>query len=106
MKNNILGIIGLTLLFSFIGLYFASNAGYIDHNSKSKSILTEKEIKRFEDDVRNNRPIDINNYVVDKEAKYNNKLSEATLKTSNFIGSVVEGALKFVLKNLDRAMNN
>ena len=59
MGNQIFRIIFLTLVFLFIGLYTASSAGYIDYQARNKTVLTEEQIKKFEEDVKNNKPIDI-----------------------------------------------
>lgn len=103
-KNNFFRIILLTLILLFVGLYFASNSGYIDNQYKNKKILTEEQIKQFEDDVKNNRPIDINNYVVDKEEAYDNKLSKAGLKISNTIGKCFESAINYVFGKFQSSM--
>lgn len=105
-KGNIFRIIFLTLVFLYIGIYFASNAGYIDYQSRNKTILTEEQIKKFENDVKENRPIDIENYITDKEKEYDNSISKISLKLSNTIGKTIEKTLNFVFSKLENAMNS
>ena len=104
-KSNVFRIIFLTLVFLFIGLYFASNSGYIDYQSRNKTILTEEQIKEFENDVRENKPIDIKNYITDKEEEYDNSISRLSLKLSNTIGKTFEKALNYIFGKLENAMN-
>lgn len=104
-KKNIFRIIFLTLVFLFIGLYFASNAGYIDYQSRNKTILTEEQIKQFEIDVKENKAIDIKNYITSKEDEYDNNISRMSLKLSHTISETFENILNFVFGKLENVMD-
>ena len=82
MKRDWVRMIGMTLLFLFLGLYLASRNGYIDYQARNQMILTQEQIKKFEEDVKNQRPIDIDNYIVREEDLYDNQLSKTSLKIS------------------------
>jgi len=101
MKKDWARIIGMTLLFLFLGLYIASRNGYIDYQARNQMILTQEQIKKFEDDVKNKRPIDIENYVTREEELYDNQLSRTSLKLSNTIGRTVQSILNFVFGKLE-----
>jgi len=101
MKKDWARIIGMTLLFLFLGLYVASRNGYVDYQARNQMILTEEQIKKFEDDVKNQRPIDIENYVIREEELYDNQLSRNSLKLSNTIGRTVQNILNFVFGKLE-----
>ncbi len=101
MKRDWARIIGMTLLFLFLGLYVASRNGYVDYQARNQMILTEEQIKKFEDDVKNQRPIDIDNYVIREEELYDNQLSRSSLKLSNTIGHTVQNILNFVFGKLE-----
>lgn len=105
MKNNFFRIMVLTVFLIFLALYYSSNAGLIDYQSKNKTSLTEEQIKMFEEDVKNNVQIDLKKYIDNKEDKYDNNISKTTLKLSNTIGETVEGILNFVFGKLENAMN-
>ena len=105
MKNNVLRIIFLTLVFLFVVLYSASNAGYIDYQARNQMVLTEEQIKKFEKDVKENKPIDIENYVINKEETYNNNLSRLSLKLSNAIGKTFQSTLDYLFGKLEGMMN-
>lgn len=104
-RNNLIRIISLTLVFLFVGLYFASNAGYIDYQSRNKTVLTEEQIKKFENDVKENKAIDIENYITDKSDEYDNSISNLSLKISNTIGETFEQVLNYIFGKLENAMN-
>lgn len=105
MKNNFLRIMTLTVFLIFLALYYSSNAGLIDYQAKNKTVLTEEQIKMFEEDVKNNVQIDLKKYVENKEEKYDNNISKTTLKLSNTIGETIEGVLNFVFGKLENVMN-
>lgn len=105
MKNNFIKIMALTIFLLFLALYYSSNSGLIDYQAKNKNLLTEEQIKQFEEDVKNNVQIDLKKYVDDNEEKYNNNISKATLKLSNMIGETIQGGLNFLFGRLEDAMN-
>ena len=104
MKNDIVRIILFTVLFLFLGLYVASQNGYIDYQARDQMVLTEEQIKKFEDDVKNNRPIDIENYVQRQEELYDNQISRMSLNLSNTIGKAVQKFLNFIFDRMEHWM--
>lgn len=106
MENNFLRIMLLTVFLIFLALYYSSNSGLIDYQARNKTVLTEEQIKMFEDDVKNNVQIDLKKYVEDKEERYDNNISKTTLKLSNTIGETIQGALDFLFGQLESAMND
>lgn len=106
MKKDWFRIISMTLLFLFLGLYVASRNGYIDYQARNQMILTQEQIEKFEEDVKNQRPIDIENYIVREEELYDNQLSKASLKISNTIGRTVQNVLNFIFGKLEGVMES
>ena len=105
MKSNFIKIMSLTVFLIFIALYYSSNSGLIDYQARNKTVLTEEQIKQFEDDVANNVEIDLKKYIEDNEKKYDNNISKTTLKLSNMIGETIQGGLDFIFGRLEDAMN-
>ena len=85
------------LFISFIVLYFAQKGGYYERINNEKKELTNEQIQIFEEDVRNGKKIDINNYIINNEKKYDNKISRFGLLTSNLIGKYFK---KGIIKGL------
>ena len=105
MKSNFIKIMSLTVFLIFIALYYSSNSGLIDYQARNKTVLTEEQIKQFEDDVANNVEIDLKKYIEDNEKKYDNNISKTTLKLSNMIGETIQSGLDFFFGKLEDAMN-
>lgn len=106
MENNFFRIMFLTIFLIFIALYYSSNSGLIDYQARNKTVLTEEQIKMFEEDVKNNVQIDLKKYIEDKEEKYDNNISKTTLKLSNTIGETIQSGLDYLFGKLESVMNN
>ena len=106
MKNNFLRYMSLTVFLVFLALYYSSNAGLIDYQAKNKTVLTEEQIKMFEEDVKNNVSIDLKKYINDKEEEYDNNISKTTLKVSNKIGEAIQGVLNFLFGKMEDMIND
>ena len=63
-KINLFKGIFLILLFTFTTLYIASYNGYYEYSNNKKVTLTNEKIKEFEEDVKNGKKIDLENYIV------------------------------------------
>lgn len=97
--KRLIKLIGIILLIFFLALYLSSyNTSYYEN----KNILTEDAIKRFEKDLKEEKKINVNNYI-EKEKNYNNKVSTYTLKLSNLIDKCINKSLKLVLKYLENS---
>ena len=77
----------LNLLFLiFISLYIALQSGYYESKIAKKTAMTEESIKQFEQDVKDGKNIDLNNYVFEEKKDYSNNTTDAAI----FIGGKVE----------------
>lgn len=72
--NPVLKIL-FVLFIIYISLYIVGNSGYYENKVNNQVILTEENIRQFENDVKNNKNIDIENYVKDEKIDYSNSIS-------------------------------
>ncbi len=91
------GLIGLILIFFF--LFFVGDFVY-RNKLTTKTILTEEQIKKFEEDVKNGVNIDINDYVV-KDKDYQNDVTRVNDTISSLINKVFKQIFKYLLKSID-----
>lgn len=89
----------LFLFLVFITIYYSNNIGLVDYKAKYKKELTEKEIIQFEEDIKNNREIDINKYNDDYH-KYRNGLSRLVLNVSNGIGDITKSIFDYLFSEI------
>jgi len=106
LKNKWFKYTLLVLFLLFLGLYFSSNAGLIDYQAKYKKSLTEKQIKQFEEDVKNNVNVDIKDYIDTDREEYSNGISNATMKISKTIGEIAQSILNFTFDKVEKTMRN
>lgn len=53
----------LSILFLiFISLTIALESGYYESKTAKKAMMTQESIKQFEEDIKNNKPIDLKKY--------------------------------------------
>lgn len=97
--------LAIVLLISFFCLYFTTMGGYYEYSLKQKNTLTEEAIARFEQDVAAGKKIIASNYI-EEPKNYNNKISEITLKTSNFISTLFDKIMKYLFKQIESTVNN
>ncbi len=97
-KDNILKKILTLFLISFSGLYIMLSTGYYESRERNKMIMTNEQIKRFEEDIKLGKEVDQNDYLKDGYVDYSNNLSRKMTKLSNGIETEFERALKFLFK--------
>ena len=101
-KNKLFKLVFSLFLLSFIVVYFSEITGYYEYQNNKKMILTEEQRKKYEEDVKNNKQIDLNNYLVLEETNYNNGLSRFTSKMSDNISKLVKNGIEYVFKSISK----
>ncbi len=105
-KNKIFKFIFIVFFMSFLVIYFSELTGYYEYQNYKKATLTEEQIKKFEEDVKNGKEVDINKYLEKEEIKYNNTLSKISNKFSNTISSIVQSGVDSTFKFLSKFLEN
>lgn len=101
-KNNIFKIIFCLLMFIYLALYFASASGYYDYKNYKKMVLTEEQINKFEEDVKEGKQINIEDYIVVEKSVQNNKIANVGKKLSFAISSSLSKVLTKVFKTISK----
>ncbi len=101
--NKIFKYVLMTLFITFIALYISQSTGYFEFQNNRKATLTENQIKKFEEDVKEGKNIDIDKYITPPK-NYDNNLAKAGLKVSetaqNYIQKIIGGTFKLFSKLL------
>ena len=105
-KNKLINFVGIFLFFSFVVIYLLELTGYYEYQNHKRTVLTEEQIKKFEKDVANGKEIDINEYLIINETKYNNSLSNLTAKLSTGISNIVQSGVESTFKVLSKLVEN
>lgn len=98
-KNGswILKLLGI-LFILYISLTIAISTGYYEAKLSEKTTITNEAIKKFEEDVRNGKNVDINDYLTDNYQDYSN----STTKAGYAFSSTIED---FMSKGINEMIN-
>lgn len=97
MTEKIFKIGIILFLMVFFGLLFAQQTGFYKNEIQEDIELTNEQIKKFEEDIKLGKEIDIEDYKV-KRVDYSNKLSKGIYDTSLKLEILVDKTLKFIFK--------
>ena len=99
-------IIVLFLFIIFLTLFFASYTGYYDYENRKKVNLTEEQMRKFEQDVKNGVNLDLEDYLNKPKNNYQNFLAKTGSKTSKFVSDVisnsVDATFSFLIKFVEQ----
>ncbi len=95
-KINWLKIALIVFFIGYLSLYILDKTGYYDSSMRKKTEFTNNQIKRFEQDVKDGKQVDINDYLIDENKDYTNNTS----KVGYYISSSIEKILSDSIKNI------
>lgn len=83
---------------TFFALYLSQSTGYFEYRNSKKVALTNKQIEKFEQDIKEGKTIDIENYIETNNQNYQNTISKTGLTISNLtekaIRKLIDGSFK------------
>ena len=92
------GVLFLVFLFS----YFVENSGYYEYNLANRKRLTDEQIQQFEQDVKEGKDIDLDNYLENTYVDYSNHLtrrtSEVSLKLNEYLKKIISSTMHILEK--------
>lgn len=94
----------LVLFMMYFAIFVMVNLGYYEYASYKKKVFTEEQIAKYEEDIKNNINIDINDYLVDEE-DFQDKPKRMGLKISEFISNSCKQSVKEVFKFLNGVLD-
>jgi len=90
----------IILFIVFMGLYIAMQSGYYDATLRTRVELTEERILQFEQDVRDGKAIDINNYIEDDFVDFSSRTSKLGMNLSNSTEKFMTRGISSIFKFL------
>lgn len=87
----------VVILFAiFLTMFVSNKYGYYEYKKQEQVTLTAEQIKQFEEDIKNGKNIDLENYLEKTNKNYQTKFSQLGLNLSNSIANTIEkGVNKF-----------
>ena len=105
-KHNPFFSILIVLFIVYISLTIASFSGYYENKLNNEVILTDESIKKFEKDIKDNKDIDIKNYVTNDKKDYRGFASDMGENFSNFVEKMMTEELWKAGKMLKKMFTN
>ena len=100
MDKKIIKLLIIPISLVFISSYMISTSGYYEYNLQRKTIITNEKIKQFEEDIKNNKEIDLIDYLDDKEINYTNKFTTLIYNISDNSNKLARKTIKYIFKKL------
>lgn len=90
------------LLLIYLTLYFTGVAGYYEYKNYKKMTLTEEQIEKFEEDVKNGKEVNVEDYIQEEKRDYNNKIANTGKKVSYTISNTLTKLLSSTFKHISK----
>lgn len=98
--DKLVKLIILVVIIIFLVMFFSSSSGYYEYELNKKTNLTQEAIDKFEEDVKEGKEIDINDYLVEDKKDYSNSFSKIGLNISSKIGKVFKEGVKLIFNSV------
>ena len=105
-KTNLARLIVLILVFLFFVLYFMQASGYNEYARNRENMLTEEQIKEYEEDIERGKDVTIKDYLNKDKVNYDNKVSELGLDLSELIGDIFNKGMNTFFEMLNEAVSS
>ena len=100
MNKKLIKLIGIIIIIIFIASYMIAESGYYEYTMQRRTIITNEKIKEFEEDVKNNKEIDLKNYLDKEEIDYSNKITTLIYNISDNSNKLARKTIKYIFKKL------
>lgn len=101
-KKTTFKLILVVVFLAFLITYVISMSGYYEYELSNKRIMTEDKMKQFEEDVKNNESIDLNDYVVNTHTDYTNKFTRTVTDMSFTLNKYLKKSIESVFKVINK----
>lgn len=100
IKNKYLEFIIILIIIIYTACYYVACSGYYEYHVQEKTILTNQKIKEFEEDIKNNKEVDIKDYLVNEEVDYTNRFTRLMYGISDNGNKLARKIIKGLFKKL------
>ena len=100
MNKKIVKLISIIIILIFIASYMIAESGYYEYTMQRKTIVTNEKIKEFEEDVKNNKEIDLKNYLDKDDMNYSNKITTLVYNISDNSNKLARKTIKYIFKKI------
>ena len=99
MDKKITKFIIIIITIIFISSYLISESGYYEYTMQQRTIITNEKIKEFEQDLKDNKDIDLKDYL-DEQKDYSNAFTKIVYNISDNSNKIARKTIKYLFKKL------
>ncbi len=93
-NNKVLNTIFILLFIVFITIYISQATGYYEYKLSKRVELTNEQISKFEEDVKEGREINLEEYLENGVEDYSNGFSRTGSNISNFTSKYIKKGIE------------
>lgn len=106
MKISISKVLVILVCFIFLVTYIIYETGYYEYKLQNRTVLTSEQMKQFELDVSNGLDVTLNDYLIDEQIDYSNRLTNLTVKVNNKLGKYLKKSIENIFKLANKFVSN
>ena len=103
-KKLVIKILFGMVFIAFIISYAIGESGYYEYELANKKYLTEEQMKKFEEDVKNGSEVDLKDYTVETRIDYTNKFTDLVSNTSMSINKYLKKSIESIFGLLNKVV--
>lgn len=100
MSKSLIKLLSVVIIVIFIVSYFVSESGYYEYTMKQRTVITNEKIKEFEQDIKDNKEIDLEDYLDNDQVDYSNKITSLVYNISDNSNKLARKVIKALFKKL------
>lgn len=104
--RKILLLVVLSFFTFFVVLLLAQSQGYYKTRSQKAKILTDEQIVKFEQDIKDGKKIDVKKYILYEDKDYSNDVSDKIYRFSLTIEGIFDKTIRLIFNGASKAVND
>lgn len=95
----------ILICFSFVVTYIIYETGYYEYKLQNRTVLTKEQMEQFEKDVNEGKDVTLEDYFVETEVDYTNKLTDVTVNVSSKVNSYLKKGVELIFKQVNKLVD-
>ncbi len=100
MGKSLIRLCSLLILIIFVTSYIISASGYYEYSILQKRVISSDKIKEFEEDIKNNKDMDLVDYLDKDRVNYSNKITTLVYNISDNSNKLVKKVIKAFFRDI------
>ena len=97
-------VIFVVIILLFLTSYIIATSSYYEYVNRDKNVISSERIKEFEEDIKNNKEIDLKNYMINEKEDYSNKITDIVYGISDISDSTTKKIIKYLFRKVSSLM--